>query len=80
MSGCEQKLKDITAEFNTQFGVFVKAIVKDLSCANAPEEIFQELQQEAIKVDILVNEGFLAIFNPLNIGTISLWLNLSVFL
>ncbi|ACK73004.1 short-chain dehydrogenase/reductase SDR [Gloeothece citriformis PCC 7424] len=58
----EQKLKEIAEDFKSQFGVFVKVIVKDLSLANAPEEIFEQLQQEGMKIDVLVNNAGFATY------------------
>ncbi|BAZ23401.1 short-chain dehydrogenase/reductase SDR [Kalymmatonema gypsitolerans NIES-4073] len=52
-----QKLAEIADDFKQKFGIGVKVIAKDLSIPTAPDEIFQQLQQEAIKVDVLVNNA-----------------------
>ncbi|WP_017318481.1 SDR family NAD(P)-dependent oxidoreductase [Mastigocladopsis repens] len=52
-----QKLSEIADKFQQKFGISVKNIVKDLSIASVPEEIFTELQQASIKVDVLVNNA-----------------------
>ncbi|MEH2202685.1 MAG: SDR family oxidoreductase [Nostoc sp.] len=53
----EQKLIEIVDEFPQKFGIFVKIFVKDLSIPTSPEEIFTELQQASIKIDVLVNNA-----------------------
>ncbi|MDZ8107388.1 MAG: SDR family oxidoreductase [Nostoc sp. DedQUE12a] len=53
----ELKLGEIADKFESKFGNFVKAIVKDLSISTSPAEIFTELQQADIKVDVLVNNA-----------------------
>ncbi|MGH2414677.1 MAG: SDR family NAD(P)-dependent oxidoreductase [Microcystaceae cyanobacterium] len=52
-----QKLSEVAEKIQQKFGIFVKNIVKDLSIPTAPEEIFTELQQASIKVDVLVNNA-----------------------
>ncbi|MBW4671229.1 MAG: SDR family oxidoreductase [Cyanomargarita calcarea GSE-NOS-MK-12-04C] len=53
----EQKLVEIADEFPKKFSIFVKIFAKDLSIPTSPEEIFTELQQSSIKVDVLVNNA-----------------------
>lgn len=53
----EEKLTQIAQEFTEQFKVKVEIIVKDLSLATAPAEIFTKVQQAGIKVDVLVNNA-----------------------
>jgi uncharacterized protein len=52
-----QKLSDIASKFRQKFGVVVKNIVKDLSVPTSPDEIFTDVQQASIKVDVLVNNA-----------------------
>lgn len=66
------KLVEVAEKLRKQFGIFVKPIVKDLSIQTSPEEIFTELQQEVIKVDVLVNNagfGIHGLFNETNLNT-----------
>ncbi|MBD2344272.1 SDR family NAD(P)-dependent oxidoreductase [Anabaena subtropica] len=66
----EEKIQEIAVTFPKEFGIFVKSIVKDLSKPTSPEEIFLELQQENIKVDVLVNNagfGTYGLFNETNL-------------
>ncbi|MDZ8056214.1 MAG: SDR family NAD(P)-dependent oxidoreductase [Aulosira sp. ZfuVER01] len=66
------KLAEVAEKFRKQFGILVKSIVKDLSIQTSPEEIFAELQQEFIKVDVLVNNagfGIHGLFNETNLNT-----------
>ncbi|MCC5638579.1 SDR family oxidoreductase [Nostoc sp. CHAB 5844] len=53
----EQKLNQMADELKGKFGIDVKVIAKDLANPAAPEEVFSELQQAAIKVDILINNA-----------------------
>lgn len=53
----ETKLQRVALYFQEQFSVSVKTIVKDLSKITSPEEIFLELQEENIQVDVLVNNA-----------------------
>ncbi|MBW4511451.1 MAG: SDR family oxidoreductase [Scytonematopsis contorta HA4267-MV1] len=62
----EQKLLEVTETFKDKFDGNVKSIVKDLSISTSPLEIFTELQQESIKIDVLVNNagfGTIGFFN-----------------
>ncbi len=58
----EQKLIQIADELKEKFRISVKTIAKDLSVPESPEEIFRELQQEAIKIDVLVNNAGFATY------------------
>jgi short-subunit dehydrogenase len=65
------KLTEITDDFQEKFDIYVKIISKDLSKSNSPEEIFTELQQEGIQVDVLVNNvgfGTYGLFNETNLN------------
>ena len=53
----KQRLKQLADELERKFGISVLTISKDLSVVTAPEEIFNELQQESIYIDILVNNA-----------------------
>ncbi|OUL36948.1 short-chain dehydrogenase [Nostoc sp. T09] len=67
-----EKLAEVANKFQDELGISVKAIVKDLSIKTSPEEIFTELQQEFIKVDVLVNNagfGIHGLFNETNLNT-----------
>lgn len=58
----EPKLTQLADELKSKFGIAVKVIVKDLSDPASPEEIFAELQQDAIAVDFLVNNAGFATY------------------
>ena len=53
----EKQLVELAKELQEKFGVAVRVMVKDLSQASAPEEVFNELQQEGVTVDVLVNNA-----------------------
>lgn len=68
----EQKLNQIAQEFKDKFGISVTTIAKDLSISTSPEEIFKELQQQSIKIDVLVNNAGFAtygLFSETNLET-----------
>jgi short-subunit dehydrogenase len=68
----DEKLTKIAVDFQKEFGVSVKPIIKDLSISISPEEIFTELQEAGIKVDILVNNagfGNHGLFNETDLST-----------
>jgi uncharacterized protein len=62
----EQKLAQIADDFQQKHGIFVKIIVKDLSLATSPEEIYLELQKASIPVDVLVNNAGFATYGLFN--------------
>ncbi len=53
----KSSLSNWREELREKFGVAVRVIAKDLSNASAPEEVFNELQQEGVTVDVLVNNA-----------------------
>ena len=53
----EKQLRELAKELEEKFGVSVKIIVKDLSQASAPGEVFNEVELEGITVDALVNNA-----------------------
>jgi len=58
----EKQLMQVAQELQEQFGVSVKVIVKDLSNASAPEEVFTELEQEGVTIDVLINNAGFATY------------------
>src|SRR4051812_40077503 len=60
----ESKLASIKADFEKRYGIQVRVIVKDLSVASAPEEIFRELEGASVQVDVLVNNAGFTVFGP----------------
>jgi short-subunit dehydrogenase len=68
----EFKLLEIAIDFKEKFHTLVRTIIKDLSVPSSSEEIFAELQQANIKVDVLVNNagfGTYGLFNETNLIT-----------
>jgi short-subunit dehydrogenase len=51
------KLNQIAAELQGQFGVTVKTVALDLAAVPAPQFLFDQLQREGVAVDILVNNA-----------------------
>ncbi|MEH2395264.1 MAG: SDR family oxidoreductase [Nostoc sp.] len=62
----EEKLHEIVDEFPQKFGIFVKIFAKDLSIPTSPEEIFTELQQASIKIDMLINNAGFSTYGAFN--------------
>lgn len=60
----KQKLKQLADELERNFGITVMIISKDLSIATAPREIFDELQQGSIHIDIIVNNAGFNVYGP----------------
>ena len=52
-----QRLHEVAAELTSAYGVAVKVLPKDLSRPESADDIYQELQREAIQVDVLVNNA-----------------------
>jgi uncharacterized protein len=67
-----ENLRKIVIDFEKKFGISVKPIIKDLSVSTSPQEIFTELQEAGIKINILVNNagfGTYGLFNETNLNT-----------
>ncbi|MEM7726016.1 MAG: SDR family oxidoreductase [Cyanobacteria bacterium P01_A01_bin.45] len=53
----QKKLNELAQELPKKFGISVKIIVKDLSNLDAAKEIFTEVQNSSITINILVNNA-----------------------
>jgi short-subunit dehydrogenase len=51
------QLNQVAAELREQFGTTVKIIALDLAMAGAAKVLFDQLQSEAVEVDVLVNNA-----------------------
>ncbi len=51
------KLNEIKAELENQFNVSVYTIGKDLSIANAAQDVYNETNQQKIQIDYLINNA-----------------------
>lgn len=61
----KEKLIQFASELKEKYGIFVKVIAKDLSKLEAATEIFMELEHdEAICIDVLVNNAGFAVYGP----------------
>jgi short-subunit dehydrogenase len=58
----QEKLAVISEQFINKFGIYVKTLVKNLSISTSPESIFKDLQEAAIRIDILANNGGLGTY------------------
>jgi len=52
-----EKLRQLADELKARHGISAKVVAKDLSRATAPEEIYQELRQDATTIEVLVNNA-----------------------
>lgn len=58
----KEKLEQVAKELRENCGVAVKIVDKDLSLQKSPQEIYDQLEKEMVKVDVLVNNaGFGAV-------------------
>jgi short-subunit dehydrogenase len=62
----EGKLKEIQERFASEFKSEVIVIAKDLSLPNAAIEIFTELHNKEITVDVLINNAGIGVFGNFN--------------
>src|SRR6267154_698755 len=53
----EDRLQVVADELQRRFGIAVKIAALDLTAPNAPQLLFHQLQQEGVKVDVLVNNA-----------------------
>lgn len=58
----QDKLARVADELRQEFGVASKIITLDLALPTSPAEIFQTVQQEAIAIDVLVNNAGFATY------------------
>ncbi len=56
-----EKLEALKEELESDFGIEVKVLVKDLSRPDAPREIYDELQENGIRVGVLVNNAGMSV-------------------
>lgn len=52
-----QALQDVADSLQTEHGVSVRTLSKDLSQPLTPEEIYRELQRDSLAIDVLVNNA-----------------------
>lgn len=57
VSRSEEKLNGIARDLNSQYGIPVTVVAKDLTDPRAPEEIFQQLEAANQTVGVLVNNA-----------------------
>lgn len=58
----EQKLNEIAAELKAKHNTQTLVISKDLSAAGSPDEVYAEVQQKGVNVDVLVNNAGFATY------------------
>jgi short-subunit dehydrogenase len=60
----QSRLAKIAYEWSRRFDVAVTVIAKDLSQPTAAPEVYQEVQNEGIEVDVLVNNAGFNVYGP----------------
>jgi uncharacterized protein len=60
----QSRLAKIAYEWSRRFDVAVTVIAKDLSQWTAAQEVYQEVQNEGIEVDVLVNNAGFNVYGP----------------
>ena len=58
----QDKLEDLKQEVEDKYGTNVKVLVKDLSDPNSPQEIYTELEETMVTVDVLVNNAGFGVY------------------
>jgi short-subunit dehydrogenase len=58
----EDKLKQLADNLKTKYGTESRILLKDLAQPKAPDEIFAELEQAGVSVDVLVNNAGFATY------------------
>ncbi|OLP15639.1 short-chain dehydrogenase [Leptolyngbya sp. 'hensonii'] len=59
-----QKLLDLADQLRQKYGVAVRVLVMNLALPNAPTEIYSDLQQAGISIDLLVNNAGFGGYGP----------------
>lgn len=60
-----ERLRELADDLRAHFGVGVTVLPKDLADPAAPEELFRELREQGIVVDVLVNNAGMQVFGPI---------------
>ncbi len=58
----QHRLEELKTQIEDEYGASVMVLPKDLSDPKAPQEVFSELEKEAIKVDVLVNNAGFGVY------------------
>jgi hypothetical protein len=53
----EDKLRSLQSELSAQYGITVTVLSHDLSEKDAPQKLFDQVQQQTLSVDVLVNSA-----------------------
>lgn len=68
----EKKLIEISDQFTQQYNISVTSIAKDLSIPTSPKDIYVELREASIHIDVLVNNagfGIYGLFHETNLNS-----------
>ncbi|MGL1885608.1 MAG: SDR family oxidoreductase [Reichenbachiella sp.] len=77
----EGKLNELKSQLEKEYGIEVLTIVKDLSVANAAEEVYNEVTKADIKINFLINNagfGGLGKFHERNWADDQMMINLNI--
>ncbi len=81
MARREEKLNELKQELESKYDINVEVIVKDLSNISASEEIYNEVKQKGIEIEILMNNagfGALGKFHELDLDKQVSMINLNI--
>lgn len=53
----EERLREVKAELEDKYGVAAVVIAKDLAALDAPRDLYDELNERGIQIDVLVNNA-----------------------
>ncbi|HEV3468389.1 MAG TPA: SDR family oxidoreductase [Pyrinomonadaceae bacterium] len=60
----QDKLEKLAGGLSAEHGVRARALPKDLARAEAPQEIYDELERDGVEVDVLVNNAGVGTYGP----------------